>query len=248
MPAVDFTLQLPRLDLPARRAGDGPRLLYLHDELTSAWTPLLDILSQRFTVIAPELPGFGNAERPDWMETIDDMAFLVADIADTLAGDGPVAVVGAGLGGWLAIESAIRGASFSALAVVGAPGVDLRGDPPADYFVLMPDERVALFFDDPACAPVVDEDTAIRNEMMTARLVWQPRYVSPSLVNRLHRVTSSTLVVWGANDRFLSQAHGEAIADGVRDGRLAVVDGAGHFPGLEQPEATANLITSFLGA
>ena len=248
MPAVDLTLQLPRLDLPARRAGDGPRLLYLHDELTTAWTPLLDILSQRFTVIAPELPGFGNAERPDWMETIDDMAFLVADIADTLAGDGPVAVVGAGLGGWLAIESAIRGASFSAIAVVGAPGVDLRGDPPTDYFVLMPDERAALFFDDPASAPDVDEDTAIRNEMMTARLVWQPRYVSPSLVNRLHRVTTSTLVVWGANDRFLSQAHGEAIADGVRDGRLAVVGGAGHFPGLEQAEATANLITAFLGA
>ena len=114
--------------------------------------------------------------------------------------------------------------------------------------MLRQDERPALFFDNPECAPEVDEDSAIRNESMTARLVWQPRYVNPALAGRLHRLRSPALVVWGANDRFLSRAHGEALANGAPDGRLAVIDNAGHFPAREQPEATAALIAGFAGA
>ena len=243
MPPTPITIDIPNATIAALRAGDGPRLLYIHDELSSAWTPFLDRIAERFEVIAPELPGFGCSERPEWAETIDDLAFAVADLADTLA---PTVIVGASLGGWLAVEAAIRGASASALVAIGAPGIDILGDPPADYFVLRLDERPALFFDDPALAPDVDEDTAIRNESMTARLVWQPRYVNPALAGRLHRLRIPTLVVWGANDHFLSRPHGEAIANGAQDGRLAVVDNAGHFPAREQPETTAALVAGFL--
>jgi len=243
MPPTQTAIDLPNVSVAALRAGDGPRLLFIHDELSSAWTPLLDRLAERFEVTAPELPGFGCSERPEWADTLDDLAFTVADLTDALA---PTAIVGASLGGWLAVEAAVRGAPAPALVAIGAPGIDIPGDPPADYFVLRQDERPALFFDDPECAPDVDEDSAIRNESMTARLVWQPRYVNPALAGRLHRVRIPTLVVWGANDRFLSRAHGEALANGVPDGRLAVVDSAGHFPAREQPDATAALVAGFL--
>ena len=243
MPPTPITIDIPNVSVAALRAGNGPRLLFIHDELSSAWTPFLDRLAERFEVTAPELPGFGCSERPEWADTLDDLAFAVADLADTLT---PTAIVGASLGGWLAIEAAVRGAPASALVAIGAPGIDIPGDPPADYFVLRQDERPALFFDDPALAPDVDEDSAIRNESMTARLVWQPRYVDPALAGRLHRLRPPTLVVWGANDRFLSRAHGEALANGAPDGRLAVVDSAGHFPAREQPDATAALVAGFL--
>ncbi len=243
MSPTQITIDLPNVSVAALRAGEGPRLLYVHDELSSAWTPFLDRLAERFEVTAPELPGFGCSERPEWADTLDDLAFTVADLADALA---PAAIVGASLGGWLAVEAAVRGAPASALVAVGAPGIDIPGDPPADYFVLRQDERPALFFDDPECAPDVDEDSAIRNESMTARLVWQPRYVNPALAGRLHRLRIPALVVWGANDRFLSRAHGEALAKGVPDGRLAIVDNAGHFPAREQPAATAALVAAFL--
>ncbi|MDE2838934.1 MAG: alpha/beta hydrolase [Chloroflexota bacterium] len=243
MPPAQIAIHIPNVSVAALRAGNGPRLLFLHDELSSDWTPFLDLLAERFEVTAPELPGFGCSERPEWADTIDDLAFAVADLTDALA---PTAIVGASLGGWLAIEAAVRGAPATALVAIGAPGIDLHGDPPADYFVLMQHERPAFFFDNPECAPDVDEDTSIRNESMTARLVWQPRYVNPALTGRLHRVRAPTLVVWGANDRFLSRAHGEALANGAPDGRLAVVDNAGHFPAREQPEATAALVAGFL--
>ena len=86
----------------------------------------------------------------------------------------------------------------------------------------------------------------IRNEQMTARLVWQPRYVSPKLGGRLHRLRAPVLVAWGRDDRFLSRAHGEALVEGLPDAELTVVSGSGHFPAIEQPQALADSFMSFL--
>ncbi len=246
MTSTSFTLELPHVTVSGIRRGRGPGVLYIHDELGFAWTPFLDVLAETFEVTAIELPGFGNSERPEWAEAIDDYAFIVADLVDIFVVEGSLALVGAGLGGWLALEAVIRGAPASALVVIGAPGVDIPGDPPVDYFVLTPDERAPLFFEDPDCAPQVDEDSAIRNESMTARLVWQPRYFSPNLQRRLHRVSIPTLVVWGERDRFLSQAHGEAIANGVTNGRLEVIPEVGHFPVYENPLDTGKLVRNYL--
>ena len=65
MPPTQITIDIPNVSIAALRDGDGPRLLFIHDELSSAWTPFLDLLAERFEVIAPELPGFGCSERPE---------------------------------------------------------------------------------------------------------------------------------------------------------------------------------------
>ncbi len=228
--------------------GAGWRTLYVHDELDSGWIPFLDSLAEQGETVAVELPGFGASERFEWLESVDDYAYLAADLADKLGADGRLALVGAGLGGWLAVEAVVRGARADALVVIGAPGVEVRGDPPVDYFVLLPEERTSLFFDAPERAPAVDEDRAVRNEGTTARLVWQPRYVNPALARRLHRVRVPTLVLWGENDRFLSRAHGEAIAEGVASGELRVVRESGSFPARENPRATGELVREFIGS
>ncbi|MDA0799864.1 MAG: alpha/beta hydrolase [Chloroflexi bacterium] len=240
------TLDIRGVPLVVRQAGDGPPLLYLHDELSTGWNPFLDLLAERFHVVAPEIPGFGDTALPDWVETIADVAFLVTDVADVVGSGAPIAVVGASLGGWLALEAGLRGAAFSRVAAIGSPGAYIPGDPPTDYFFMTPEERLALLFNDPSGVPEINEDHSVRNQAMTARLVWQPRYVSPKLEHRIHRITSPTLVAWGSDDRFLSQAHGQALVDYLLAGSLTVVPNAGHFAALDQPDATAKIILDFL--
>jgi pimeloyl-ACP methyl ester carboxylesterase len=244
------TLDVRGVPLVTREAGSGPPLLYLHDELSTAWSPYLDALAATHHVVAPELPGFGDTARPDWAESVDDLAFFVADIVDAVdavGGGAPIAVVGASLGGWLALEAALRGARISRLVALGSPGAYIAGDPPTDYFFLTPEERVGLFFNDASVAPQVEPAHIVRNEAMTARLVWQPRYVSPKLLGRIHRLDVPTLVVWGDDDRFLSLAHGQALADGAANARLSTITGAGHFPALDKPAETAKLTLDFFG-
>jgi pimeloyl-ACP methyl ester carboxylesterase len=47
-------------------AGDGPRVILLHGyaETSRMWTPILPLLAERFTVIAPDLPGIGDSAIP----------------------------------------------------------------------------------------------------------------------------------------------------------------------------------------
>jgi len=55
------------------------------------------------------------------------------------------------------------------------------------------------------------------------------------------------LVIWGAEDRMVPRAHGEAYADGLKGSNgLEIIAGAGHAAHLEEPEKVAGLIGDFL--
>src|ERR1700761_2329936 len=54
------------------RGGSGEPLLYLHGASGASWLPVLQKLSEKFDVIAPEHPGFGDSDSPDWLDTIHD--------------------------------------------------------------------------------------------------------------------------------------------------------------------------------
>ncbi len=55
------------LDLHLREGGDGPPIVILHRSIgTLGWDTLEEKLAERFRVISPDLPGYGESERPDW--------------------------------------------------------------------------------------------------------------------------------------------------------------------------------------
>jgi pimeloyl-ACP methyl ester carboxylesterase len=55
-----------------------------------------------------------------------------------------------------------------------------------------------------------------------------------------------TLVVVGAEDVLSTVDSSQRMAAAIPGARLAVVPGAGHLPPVEQPEATARILTEFL--
>jgi pimeloyl-ACP methyl ester carboxylesterase len=64
-------------------------------------------LAQRFDVIVPDHPGFGGAEAPAWIDDISDLAYGYLDAIEVLGLPG-VHIVGQSLGGWIALEMAVR--------------------------------------------------------------------------------------------------------------------------------------------
>ena len=48
-------------------AGKGPALVLLHGyaETSRMWRPIMPVLAEKFTVIAPDLPGIGDSDIPD---------------------------------------------------------------------------------------------------------------------------------------------------------------------------------------
>jgi pimeloyl-ACP methyl ester carboxylesterase len=70
--------------LACREAGAGATVLFLHDAAGASWDPLLDALSVRYRVLAPEHPGFGRGKIPDWMLSVGDVAFCYLDLLHAL--------------------------------------------------------------------------------------------------------------------------------------------------------------------
>ncbi|HEV7476486.1 MAG TPA: alpha/beta hydrolase, partial [Burkholderiales bacterium] len=195
-----------------RRAGKGQTLLFLHGASgMPAILPCLQKLAERFDVVVPEHPGYGQSDEPEWLENIHDMAYFYLDFLEKLDLK-DVLLVGNSMGGWIALEIAVRStARIRSMVVVSPAGVKAPGVLPADTFLMSPEEQVrALVFDQKLAdarlaEPMTPEalDTALKNRHTTARLAWEPRFHDPHLPKWLHRIKVPVTIVWGEQDKIL---------------------------------------------
>src|SRR6266478_1659418 len=60
------TAKIDNVDLHYLTAGHGPALILLHGyaETSRMWRPIIPLLAEKFTVIAPDLPGIGESSIP----------------------------------------------------------------------------------------------------------------------------------------------------------------------------------------
>lgn len=226
--------------------GDGPAsVLYLHDELSSRPGSVATGLAAGARVVAPVHPGFGEADRPDWVESVRDVAEHYVDLLDTLALPPCTAVVGASMGAWIATELTIRaGCPFAALSLVNPLGIRVPGHPPKDlWFARHPEE---ILFVDPEAMPEVPAGERVANEESAARYGWSPRLHDPTLAPRLHRLAAPVQLVWGTHDQLLSNEHLDAWRELLPTAEIAEIPMAGHFPGYERPDRTADAIAAFI--
>ncbi len=91
------------------KKGEGPALLLLHglacDHTT--WAPVVDLLAERYTVIAPDLLGHGLSDKPRADYTLGGYANGMRDLL-TVLGIDKVTVVGHSFGGGVAMQFAYQ--------------------------------------------------------------------------------------------------------------------------------------------
>ena len=236
--------------------GAGEPLLYFHGAGTYWWMPIHDLLARRRHVLLPVHPGFGASEGLDAIETMEDLVFHALDVLDALFLE-RTDVVGLSMGGWLAAELALRYPQrVNRLVLVDAVGLRLPGTPMGEPFMVSPPMVRQLLFHDPTSAvalallpdaPPPDRlETVLRGREAAARLLWNPAQAYRRLTSRLWRIRTPTLVVWGADDRLVPLAYGEAWAHGIPGARLVTIERCGHLPPLERPERFAEILLDFL--
>src|SRR5688572_1155783 len=224
-----LTIHGIRLEVLER--GGGRPILWLHgEEGVDPESPFIDLLAAHGRVIAPSHPGFGHSPESDRIDSVDDLAYLYLDLL--AAHDLRDAVVmGASLGGWIAAEMAVKcTARLGRLVLVAPLGIkvgdrETRDIP--DIFALHPEEVRRLQYRDAGRAAVDpaalsdDQLTRIaRNREATALYAWEPYFHNPKLRGRLHRITVPTLLLWGADDRFVTAAYyGAAYRDAIPGAR-----------------------------
>ena len=236
------------------RSGSGRALVVLHDASGAAWMPFMKTLAAKFEVIAPEHPGFGESDTPDWLDTIDDLAYFDLDLLAALDLE-RIHLVGLSLGGWVAAELAVRDTSrLASLTLVGADGLHVDGVKQVDPFLRTDEQRIRDCFHDQARADEMiaqwlapeRADIAAKNRVTTAKLSWQPRGHDPHLHKWLHRIDVPTLLVWGAEDKLLPPEYAKAYCDLIPRSKAVIVPQCGHLPHVEKPADFVAAIEDFL--
>jgi pimeloyl-ACP methyl ester carboxylesterase len=202
-------------------------------------------------VVIPDLPGFnGKTGFTPPVDYIDWLAvFWDAIDASGAADDGPVAVVGASVGGMLAAElAAMRPEVVSRLALLAPFGIADENNPGFDLYGVRTPERLGHLFAKGVPDSVRDRFAHFGEEeapvavyladIAAASLLWP--LGDHGLGKRLHRITCPKLVLWGGQDELLPPALGEAW------GGATVIDGAGHLMEWDAPDEVAAALRTFL--
>lgn len=251
------TTTIAGISLEVEERGDGQSLLFLHaGEGLEPQREWLDLLARHCHVVAPHHPGWGNSALPDWLSTVDDLAYLYLDLAATLDLQNAT-LVGACFGGWIAAEMAVRDTRrFSRLVLVDPLGIKVGGVTErdiADMHAMPRAEYLRLAWADPAngerdVMQMPDTELAgiARGRETFARFGWKPYMHNPHLRRWLHRIDIPTLLLWGEQDGIVTPAYGEAWRAEIPGAQMDIIQGAGHFPHWEQPRAFAERLTRFI--
>ena len=248
---TETPFELRGVKLNLRRGGSGTPLLYLHGP-QGFWgsAPALERLAERFSVLAPDHPGFGGSDAPDWLDDVEDLSFFYLDL---LAAIGPAHVVGHSLGGWIALELAVRSTRHVlSLTLAATAGIRVPGVPRADMFICTHEELARLLHAGDgwrawAEALAAEPDLLDKNRFAAAKLCWQPRLFDPRLEKWLHRIDKPTRLLWGDADKVIPPAYGERLAALIPGASLARAADAGHMLQAEAPHWFASEVERFLG-
>lgn len=237
-------------------------LLHAFPQSGAMWAAVADRLADRFAVLTPDLPGFGDAEPAEW--SVDSAADGVARLLD--AGGHTTAIVGGcSMGSYVALAFARRHPGRLAGLVL------VNGRPDADG----PESRASREVN---LALVAGSGVAALVDKMLPRLLGATtRATRPELVGRvralgvaqsagsvraglvalrdrpdstadLSRVAARALVVVGAEDEIVPPELGRSMAAAIPDAALATIPGCGHLAPWEAPEALADAILARFAA
>lgn len=254
-------------DLPEIRATEpvGPveaPLLLLGPSLgtsTKLWSEFIPVASERFRVVAWDLPGHGDS--PGYSEpiTVALLADALVPVIERLGGEA-VHYAGISIGGGVGLELMVRHPELVASAAIICSGAKFG---PVEFW----QERARIALDEgmaqivPASAkrwyaPGVQERRPERTEELLddLRNVDRPSYAAlcgavatHDVEARLREIRVPVLAVWGQFDGEDPAASARYLSEHVADSREVGIAGSAHLPAVDRPEVFANVLMDFFG-
>lgn len=246
--------------------GSGRPLLLLHGIGADKSNFLLvgRSLARNFRVIIPDLPGFGDSDRPATASySIDAQIRRLHDFVRALELD-RFALGGHSMGGFIAGAYAVRyPENVSRLWLLAPAGVtssrkseflqaiDDGNAPP--IFARSLDEMRSLMHFTMSAPPYVPTfmlrafaaDQAERYEHHLR--IMQELLSSEGLDERLQSASFDvpSLIVWGRDDRALHVSGADVLAQLLQQHRIQLLDAVGHCPQIEAPSAVSSEFEKF---
>jgi pimeloyl-ACP methyl ester carboxylesterase len=242
---------------------------------SEVWREVMLQLADRYTVVAPDLLGHGQSAKPRGDYSLGAYASGIRDLLGVLGFESGTAV-GHSLGGGIAMQFAYQFPEYCERLVLMSsgglgqdvnpllraatlPGSEIVLPVLTNSYALRAGEAVASgagrlglqFGHDVAefargYASLADSE-ARAAFLQTLRGVIDIGGQRVSALDRLYLAEQiPLLVIWGSADPVIPVAHGRGVLDIVPSAKLVELEGAGHFPQLDEPYRVACELSAFL--
>ncbi len=260
------------------KVGSGPVVLLLHglgcDHTT--WEPVIDSLSRRYTVIAPDLLGHGLSDKPRADYSVGGYANGMRDLL-TVLGIDKVTVVGHSFGGGVAMQFAYQFPERTErmmLVASGGLGPEVSPIDPRDHHARLPPghggahpaRRTPRRQGRPArrCPALptrhtrdLDEVAEIYDSFKDPAARHAIRHVVRAVVDWQGQIVTMAdraylteampmAVIWGEDDQVIPVRHASRVGEIAPNARVEVIPNAGHFPHKDHPQRFARLVHEFI--
>lgn len=259
-------------DMAYLRRGQGPPVILLHGIPSSSylWRDVIDPLARYFDVVAPDLLGYGDSDkRVDADLSVAAQERYIIALMESL-GIQRAHLVGHDIGGGIAqLIAADEPARVARLVLIDSivennwpiPDIARLHDPFWDQRMVtadlrkgfgegleaglatpgritpeLLDEWVRPFSDQAGRRAYLRAARALNNKDLTARS------------NDIREIRAPTLIVWGANDRYLERTWADKLQQKLQSSAVQVIDPGGHFLPIDRPDALVPLLLQFLTA
>ena len=263
-------------DMAYRMEGRGPALLLLHGIAGSSrtWRDVIPRLTDRFTVLAPDLTGHGQSEKPVGDYSLGAFASGIRDLLEVLDID-RATIIGQSFGGGVAMQLAYQhpeGCERLVLVDSGGLGREVNWMlrfmtlPGTEYVMPVIFPGFVRNWGDSLFRTINDHGIRMGriSEMWSAyaslaeaenrrafartiRSVIDPGGQTVSAMDRLYLASAiPTLIIWGDRDDIIPVSHAYAAHEAMPRSRLVVIEGVGHFPQIEAPAHFVESIVDFV--
>ncbi|MYT73630.1 MULTISPECIES: alpha/beta fold hydrolase [unclassified Streptomyces] len=247
--------------------GDGVPVVLVHGHPfnRSLWRHQTGALTAAgYRVLVPDLRGYGESEVTEGKVPLSRFADDVLALLDHAGVDRAV-VGGVSMGGQIAMEFHRRHPHRTSALVLSDTSAPAETPEGREFRARLADRLLAEGMSGYA-DEVIDKMLAAYNvttlpqvaaDVLAMMRATDPRGAAAALRGRAERpdyreslaaARVPALVVVGADDVYTPVAEAEAIARLVPDATLAVIEGAGHLPGAEQPERFNTVLLDFLSS
>lgn len=238
--------------------GSGELVVLLHGwgSNIKLFANLIDLLSAKYTVVAMDMPGFGESEEPKTPWCVDDYVQFVIDFLkdyDTKE----VTLLGHSFGGRVIIKMHSRESlPFKVKKVILVDSAGIM--PPKSnkkswrtrYYkmgkAVLSTKLVQKLAPDALenfRKKMGSADYAAASPMMRQVMV---KVVNEDLEPYLPNIKCPTLLVWGVNDTATPISDGEKMEKLIPDAGLVRLENAGHYSFLEQQFTFNRIMCSFM--
>ncbi len=242
-------------------SGNGELVIFLHGAGAGAvtWYPSINTISKNFQVVAPDIVGYGESDKPDAPYNRPYFSKWLKDFLIELK-ISKAHIVGLSQGGAIALQFAIDNPEMvNKLVLVDSAGLGAK----VSFWPLIgtlwmnsfPSSMANRFNSRYILHKPINRDPnhssysiAVLKYKGGKNAFRQGRGTAVSKIPEelLKQIENETLIIWGKDDKLFPVEYSGAAAKIIPNARLHVIQNAGHLPLMDQPEIFNKILDDFL--